>query len=293
MPDDPIPDDLTSLLDAPMERIAPLLDRASASTPERRLGRLTGLLIHRTLHLLRRGARSEVADEALTLHRSLAAPSADPLRAAHPQIVGSWNALADLLSEAARRSDPAAVDSILASYPKHGRRLLEILAAGSGAVPRAQIKQKLSISESQLSHLLRDLEEADLLVRHRPEGSKTVLVGVGAIGREFVRDRLLPPWVKFLVAVLERIADSPFEAANAAVLETELIAAGAPSPAAAALARAAAALRPPAAPFAGASLNAQVREEDPHFNLISIDNQDRHPVWAFSPSPTLGSRGSP
>lgn len=77
------------------------------------------------------------------------------------------------------------------SHKGRWRRVLELLAAAGGTMRRAVLKERLdALSESHLSHLLRDLEEAEMIVRRRPERSREVLVELRSAGREIVAARV-------------------------------------------------------------------------------------------------------
>jgi DNA-binding MarR family transcriptional regulator len=119
------------------------------------------------------------------------------------------------------------VDSILLSTKGHGQSLLEELAREGRPLPRAEIRKRLRLGESHLSHLLRDLTEANLVVRHRPEGSKEVLVELGPVGREIVKTSILPDWLTRLVELLGKAASGKPVGREMAARELE--AAGAPS----------------------------------------------------------------
>ena len=76
------------------------------------------------------------------------------------------------------------------SHKGRWRRVLELLAGNGGTMRRAALKERLeALSESHLSHLLRDLEEAEMVARRRPERSREVLVELLPAGREIVATR--------------------------------------------------------------------------------------------------------
>lgn len=222
----PIPLDLSGHRDLPPAEIAPLLEKVGDNPEERALSTLTALLMNRALRLLRQGSRQEVLDEALMLNRFLALPAGARLKEIRPDAFGGWTALGELLSAAGRSSSRAAIPSILLGT--RGRDVLELLASENRPCPRSEIKRRLDFkSESHLSHLLRDLEEADLIVRYRPEGGKEVLVERGPVGREVIETSILPAWLTHLVDLLGKTASGePISRETAA---RDLEAAGAPS----------------------------------------------------------------
>ena len=140
--------DLSGLTGARPEEVYPLLERAAQEQEPAALDSLIALLLDRTLRLLRQGSRQEIFEEAKALNRVLAGPESTSLEEKRPRIHGAWTALGELLSEAARRSDRAAVDSILLSTKGHGRSLLEELARDDRPLPRAEIRKRLRLGES-------------------------------------------------------------------------------------------------------------------------------------------------
>lgn len=179
--------DGSHLLEAPLETwVAALPEHLSFASD------LRAILIYRALERLRSGTRAEMREEAIAVETFLASEAAAALS---KEEAGAWSAIAQVLIEAARRSDPEAVEMILRGHPLYGQRVLELLAAnGDRPLPRTQLIEKLRISQSQLSHLLRDLEEADLIARTR-EGGREVMVSLGPVGREHVERNLFPNWV--------------------------------------------------------------------------------------------------
>lgn len=189
MPDNnsmPFPLDLSGHRDVPAGEVAPLLARAADASEEEAIPVLTALLRNRALRLLRQGSRQEILDEAMMINRFLAVDAGARLRQSQPEAYGRWSALGELLSAASRSTGRAAIPSLLLGTQGHGMALLRLLAAEHGPLPRAEIRRRLGLGEAHLSHLLRDLEEANLLIRYRPEKGKEVLVELGPAAREVV-----------------------------------------------------------------------------------------------------------
>ena len=179
----PIPLDLSGHRGLPPSEIAPLLEKVADAPEEEALSALTALLMDRTLHLLRLGSRQEILAEALMINRFLTLPEGDLLKESQPEVFGGWMLLGELLSGASRSSSREAVPSILRGT--RGLEVLQLLARGKRPYLRSEIKQQLRFEkESDLLHLLRDLAEADLIVRYRPEGGQEVLIELGRVGRE-------------------------------------------------------------------------------------------------------------
>ncbi len=181
--------ELAALSEPRIEELRPYFEALSAQPEAERLaGMLSSLLLDRVLQVLRRGSRLEIAEDGMHLADFLSSEAGKRLLAATAKLHGRWRGLADLLAEAARRSDRGAVDSILRSHRGRGEKVLTLLAERDEPVRRMEIRQELGrISESLLSHLLRDLDDADLIIRYRPEGSKEVWVELGPVGRELVQ----------------------------------------------------------------------------------------------------------
>jgi DNA-binding MarR family transcriptional regulator len=214
--------DVTALLGAPAGRVIEHMEPALETAPADHLRRLGLLLFDRTFFLLREAPRDQVQTENRSLQRFLCAPPAQQLRQRDPELFGSWAALGDLWTEAARRSDRAAASTILASQGGRGREVLEILAAEGGPLARGEVRQRTGLSESHLSHVLRDLEEGDLIERTR-EGREVVL-DLGEVGREVVDREIRPPWVAVVAdAIRAGLPEEP------AALEERLLKNGAPS----------------------------------------------------------------
>jgi DNA-binding MarR family transcriptional regulator len=217
----------SDLDEAPAEVIGQALLEIVEQASEPSLQSFTGLLLDRALGLLRQGSREAILDEALAVSRGISGAPGEALLARSRETFGAWTLLEQLLAEAGRRRDRAAVGSILLGTRGHGQAILELLAGEGQPVPRSRIKRALALAEAQLSHLLRDLEEADLIVRYRPEKSREVLVALGPVGREVSAASVFPAWVESFIAVLGRIAAG--DVPGQEEISRTLLEAGAPS----------------------------------------------------------------
>lgn len=226
-----IPPDLTGLDGADFEgQIRPLLETLAETPSPKPADRVQAVLLNRALTLLRTGARSEIGDEAYALDRFLASEYGESLRhrGEHArEVYGGLGAIARLLTAAAERADGPAVESILRNHRGRGRQVLERLAEHGAAMPRAALRSRLAMSESHLSHVLRELEEADLIVRYRQ--GKEVMVDLGFIGREVVDRSVLPTWIRRLVELLHCMAEGQGDFDAPKKLTDELLGHGAPS----------------------------------------------------------------
>lgn len=113
------------------------------------------------------------------------------------------------------------------SPSSHGRALLELLAAEGQPVSRAEVKRRLGMAESHLSHLLADLEASGLIVRIRGQKGQGVRVDLGPEGRKVVEAALLPRWVERLAVLIAGARTGVVHDREA--ITGELVEAGAPS----------------------------------------------------------------
>jgi DNA-binding transcriptional ArsR family regulator len=187
------------------------------------------LAVDRVIHLLRRGATNELLDEALAIHQHLEFDPGAILLASDPHLHGRWTALGELLSEAARKTDAGAVDALLRAHRGKARETLDLLAQHDGRMARSSLRRELDLSESHLSHLLRDLEESELIVRHRPEGSKEVVVELDWVGHNIVNSQLAPAWAAFVAERCASLHRGDATARTREQLEGELRERGVPS----------------------------------------------------------------
>ena len=219
--------DLTGLQRVPFSEIAEDLNALARDPDSRRIDALDGLLLGRTLRLIKEGTRAELLDEALNLARFQESEAGRLLQEKDPTTYGGWIGYCELLGEAARRSDPVFTDTLLRSTSGHGERLLSRLAATDGPVPRAELREELGISESNLSHLLRKMEAGELVFRRRKGNS--IEVELGRTGRRIVEQRLRPAWLDYTVHVLEQLADGPAIAITPESVQEALVERGVPT----------------------------------------------------------------
>lgn len=218
---------LSAYINAPIGELRSVLEQAATKATDRVLvDAVGGLVLHRTLRLLREESRQQILAEGIALDEFLYSAPGEALKAAQPDLYWGWVGLSALLGEAARRSDRGAVESILGSQSSHGRALLELLAERGGAVRRGDVRVRLGLSESHLSHVLRDLAEADLI--ERTQVGREVALKLGPVGRDMVQRSLLPEWVRHLADLLsDQARGEPLPARDD--VETALMERGAPS----------------------------------------------------------------
>jgi hypothetical protein len=204
--------------------IGEVVKRALSETDTELLEAWTSLFRNRALRLIRTGSSIDLRDESASLNRHLYAAAGRGLRDRNPNAYGRFQMIAEMLGEAAQRTDTVFVPAVLSSHNKYARPMLEMLSrAGREGVPRQQILARLKIpSESYLSHILADFEKADLIIKLRRAGSKGVSVALGPAGRDLVRENLLPQWFLSVVDMLGNAATdhvAPPPAKVATILE--------------------------------------------------------------------------
>ncbi len=286
--------ELSALEEHRAKDLRPYFEALSGDPGDQPLAEMLGaLLLDRILHLLRRGSRLDLVDESVELASFLESEAGERLRDARPELHASWCAFEDLLAEAADRSDRDAVDSILLSHRGRGHKVLEVLAERAEPVRRAEIWQALGeeVSDSLVSHLLRDLEEADLIVRFRPPKSKEVLVELGPVGRDVARREVLPAWVEYLCEQIARLTSAEDGPPSCEEIRQGLVKKGAPSELVARrLSDALAGLVPVSRDEAAEPPPEVKRMPKPDDRRLSRIGQYRNPAAAFwSPPPTASS----
>ncbi len=209
----------------PPAEIGDVVKSAVAETDVDVLEAWTSLFRNRALRLIRCGSTSELREESVTLNRHLYSAAGRELLSRDPSSHARLQMIADMLGEAAQRSDTVFVSAVLSSHNKYARPSLEMLArAGTDGVPRQKILTDLRIpSESYLSHILADFEKADLVIKLRRSGTKGVRVAIGSAGRDFVNQQLLPQWFLSVVDIVSKAADNhvaPPPAEVASILES-------------------------------------------------------------------------
>lgn len=219
---------LSAYVNTSFDELTPVLEQIAAGASDRaRVDAAGGLVLHRALRLVRAESRETLLKEGMALDDFLYSAAGSAIKTAQPDLYWGWIGISGLLGEAARRSDRAAVDSILASHAGRGRTVLEILAERGAPVPRGEILKRLGLSESHLSHLLRDLAEADLI--ERAKAGREVAVALGPVGREVVKCSVLPEWVRYLCDQLRRVRTGTAAPPAAEILAEALSQRGAPS----------------------------------------------------------------
>lgn len=222
-------DDFSAFFDSSISEM-PLERLIDDNLTQEDLEQVTGLLLNRVLHLLREASTTAILEECMDLNRFIESTVGQSVKSQRPDYFGRWAGIAELLSEAAQRVDAAAVSSILLAHKGYGQKILEILAAATTSLPRSQIRKHLEISESHLSHILSDLDEASLIVRRRLDNSREVTIDLGPLGREIVDRSIFPSWISVVIDHIKRLprVDS-VEAIDPDTLRKDFLMKGAPS----------------------------------------------------------------
>lgn len=139
------------------------------------LAQASSMFNHRGLYLLRCASRKQILEELVSFDKFLSSPAGLKVHAVQPFYFGQWRGLAKLLYEAARRSDAQAIPSILRDHPAHAT-LLAILQR-LGDVPLGRINPLLKISLPEQAHMMRDLDEADIIEKFLNKRKMTIRLG--------------------------------------------------------------------------------------------------------------------
>lgn len=180
--------DVLGLRGAPLPRLLETLHRAvTAEAPGEVTSAIAELAVDATVRLVRRGSRSELLEGTEALARVLGGPRGATARA---QNAGAYDTLSGLLPVLSAAASPAGRDGsslVLRSWSGKARRALEQIASTShGVIARGELRRRLDLSESHLSHMLSDLEEASLLERIAVPGRRSVEVHITSTGLELV-----------------------------------------------------------------------------------------------------------
>ena len=216
---------ISRLHTVPPAEIGEVVKNTVGETDSDTLDAWISLFRNRALRLIRSGSTTELRDESMILNRNLYSGAGRDLQTRNPTAHARLQMVAEMLGEAAQRSDSVFVLAVLSSHDKYARPMLEMLSrAGTDGVPRQKILNDLRVpSESYLSHILADFEKADLVIKLRRTGTKGVRVAIGSAGRDFVNEKLLPRWFLSVVEMVGKAADdhvAPPPAKVASILET-------------------------------------------------------------------------
>lgn len=182
----PLPD-LLALRVAPLKRLLDVLDELAPNAGDDRYGQAMGvvaeLAVDESVRLIRRASRGEIVDAGTALSRWCGGPNG---RAVEATDAGTHAILAGLTFVLGAAAAPDGKDGdalVLRSWNGRAREAVELVAgAPDHTLPRAELRRRLDVSESYLSHLLADLQAARLVERIGNPGRRGVDVHIGARG---------------------------------------------------------------------------------------------------------------
>ncbi len=186
--------DLLSLTKAPIAELIEALKQerteatladgdegGGASLPPRSL-QIAELLAAETVRLIRLGTRAELTEARLDLARAVASKETAELGDEQPKVRRLLTGSAVALSFATAPSSAAGELAVLRSWNGMAAEVVALVdQAPEKYLRRAELRELLDIDESHLSHLLADLESANLIARRR--SGREVTVHLGRTGR--------------------------------------------------------------------------------------------------------------
>jgi hypothetical protein len=155
--------DLLRLRNGTLPKLLVALERLlEMGSPAASLGAVSELAVDETVRLVRYGSRSDLLAGGDTLATFLGGPRGARVKTGAP---GAYDTLSGLLPVLSAASSPAGRGGealVLRSWS--GKALAALAAvARAGSMPRAELRDDLRVSQSHLSHMLKDLEAAQLL----------------------------------------------------------------------------------------------------------------------------------
>ena len=157
------------------------LNEGSSPVPPR-ANQIARLILSKAILLIRLGTQAELADATVEVVRALAGPKGELLAERFPQAHRLLTGASVSLRAATPPSSSGGELAVLRLWKGKARRAVKMVLDSEGEqISRAEIRRRLRVDESYLSHLLADLEAAGLLVRIRD--GRTVTVHLGPAGR--------------------------------------------------------------------------------------------------------------
>jgi hypothetical protein len=182
--------DLLRLRDAPLPRLldalAPLLNRGSTTAS---LRVVVELAVDETVRLVRAGSRTDLVANGEALATFLGGQRGASLRTSTPGAYDTLSGLLPVLTAACSPAGKGSEQAVLRSWNGKAQAALDTVAAErAGFLARSELRARLEVSESYLSHLLADLEAASLLERVGGRGRRSVDVRLTSKGRQLVTE---------------------------------------------------------------------------------------------------------
>ncbi len=178
----------------PASELGPVFEHLRSTTNAQERGAVASLFENRALGLIRNGSSTQLRDEGAALNRFLYSRMGREFEERDHALSERLKTIADLVARAGQRNDAAFVASVLSSHKKYAQPMIEFLWRAGEPVPRQTLLRELGIEESHLSHILRDLEDADVIARIRWPGTKEVRISLAPTGRDLVKQQLVPAW---------------------------------------------------------------------------------------------------
>jgi DNA-binding MarR family transcriptional regulator len=169
---------MAELLDALQEQRT--IEDDGTSLPPRSV-QIAGLILAHAIRLIRLGTREELLDGGLELAETLTRPTIRDLDRRQPEALRLLSGASVALKAAAAPSSAGGELAVLRSWNGNAREAVATLnASPSLKLARAELRERLGVNQSYLSHLLADLEGAGLVVRTRDGRDITVHLGPAA-----------------------------------------------------------------------------------------------------------------
>lgn len=165
---------------------------------------LDALVREAVKRLVRTGGRGDLREGAVSL--STLAEDRSPAGGGAPSettLGPRWDVLADLLGDLADALDDDAVPMLLRSHHGKSRQVLEATSAG-GWIPRRDVRDRVEVSDSHLSHILRELVDAGLV--HRRRRGREVEIRLTTAGRDAIGVEPAPDPAPPSLATVRRLA---------------------------------------------------------------------------------------
>ncbi len=185
--------DLLRLRNATLPRLLDALEQLlEMGSPAASLGVVCELAVDEAVRLVRAGSRTDLLVVGDALATFLGGPRGANVKRGAP---GAYDTLSGLLPVLSAASSPASRGGealVLRSWSGKAQAALAAVAR-TGSMPRAELREGLRVSQSHLSHMLKDLEAAHLVERVGGPGRRSVDVRITAKGRQLVFEQVPPP----------------------------------------------------------------------------------------------------
>jgi DNA-binding MarR family transcriptional regulator len=146
-----------------------------------RAAQIAGLIVAETIRLIRVGTRVQLAEAGDAIAQMLVRRNGTRLAESQPHAHELLSAASTALCAAVAPSSSGGEITVLRSWGEKSKRAVAYVSdAPDQAMPRSRLKERLGLTESNLSHMLAELEAAALIVRVRTGRTVTVHLGPAA-----------------------------------------------------------------------------------------------------------------